>query len=193
MRAQGGGHIINVSSVAGRRGLPLSGIYSATKFALNGLSEALRVEMQGSGIHVSIINPAATKSEFGESIRHGDVTKKFKAIGRVQTAEEVARSIVQCIKQPKAEVYPYGISRVLVEGGPSVARAFVDADMVDEAVIYQGPKGVGESGILPFVGDGLDRLTASGHFIEIEIRSFGPDRMSWWRLVERCSPALSAA
>ena len=69
----------------------------------------------------------------------------------------------------------------------------VDADMVDEAVIYQGPKGVGESGILPFVGDGLDRLTASGHFIEIETRSFGPDRMSWWRRVERCSPALSAA
>ena len=86
-----------------------------------------------------------------------------------------------------------GITRVLVEGGPSVARAFVDADMVDEAVIYQGPKGVGESGILPFVGDGLDRLTASGHFIEIETRSFGPDRMSWWRRVERCSPALSAA
>jgi diaminohydroxyphosphoribosylaminopyrimidine deaminase/5-amino-6-(5-phosphoribosylamino)uracil reductase len=86
-----------------------------------------------------------------------------------------------------------GITRVLVEGGPSVARAFVDADLVDEAVIYQGPKPVGESGILPFVGDGLDRLTATGHFIEIETRSFGPDRMSWWRRVERCSPALSAA
>ena len=86
-----------------------------------------------------------------------------------------------------------GITRVLVEGGPSVARAFVDADMVDEAVIYQGPKGVGESGILPFVGDGLDRLTASGHFIEIETRSFGPDRMKLVAASRRCSPALSAA
>jgi diaminohydroxyphosphoribosylaminopyrimidine deaminase/5-amino-6-(5-phosphoribosylamino)uracil reductase len=86
-----------------------------------------------------------------------------------------------------------GITRVLVEGGPTVAHAFLDADMVDEAVIYQGPKPVGEGGILPFVGDGLDRLTASGHFIEIEARSFGSDRMSWWRRVERCSPALSAA
>jgi diaminohydroxyphosphoribosylaminopyrimidine deaminase/5-amino-6-(5-phosphoribosylamino)uracil reductase len=37
-----------------------------------------------------------------------------------------------------------GITRVLVEGGPSVARAFLDADLVDEAVIYQGPKPVGE-------------------------------------------------
>ena len=67
-----------------------------------------------------------------------------------------------------------GITRVLVEGGPSVARALLDADLVDEAVIYQGPKAVPASdGLLPFVGEGLDRLTASGHFIEIEARSFG--------------------
>jgi diaminohydroxyphosphoribosylaminopyrimidine deaminase/5-amino-6-(5-phosphoribosylamino)uracil reductase len=86
-----------------------------------------------------------------------------------------------------------GITRVLVEGGPSVARAFLDADLVDEVVIYQGPKQVGAGGLLPFVGDGLDRVTANGHFIEVESRFFGPDRMSAWRRVERCSPALSAA
>src|SRR5499427_9083763 len=90
MRAQGGGHIINISSVAGKRGLPFSGIYSATKFALNGISEALRVEMQGSGIEVSVINPAATRTEFGANVRHGDVTAKFEAMGRIQSAEEVA-------------------------------------------------------------------------------------------------------
>ena len=86
-----------------------------------------------------------------------------------------------------------GITRVLVEGGPSVARAFLDADLVDEVVIYRGPKQVGAGGLLPFVGDGLDRLTASGHFTEVEARFFGPDRMNWWRRVGRCSPALSAA
>jgi diaminohydroxyphosphoribosylaminopyrimidine deaminase / 5-amino-6-(5-phosphoribosylamino)uracil reductase len=86
-----------------------------------------------------------------------------------------------------------GLTRVLVEGGPSVARAFLDADLIDEVVVYRGPKPVGPGGLLPFVGDGLDRVTASGHFTEIETRSFGPDRMSWWRRVGRCSPALSAA
>ncbi len=86
-----------------------------------------------------------------------------------------------------------GITRVLVEGGPSVARAFLDADLVDEVVIYQGPKQVGPGGLLPFVGNGLDRVTASGHFTEVEARTFGADRMSWWRRVGRCSPALSAA
>ena len=86
-----------------------------------------------------------------------------------------------------------GITRVLVEGGPSVARAFLDGDLIDEAVIYQAPKPVGADGLMPFVSEGLERLTGSGHFTRIQARSFGPDRMTWWRRVRRCSPALSAA
>jgi diaminohydroxyphosphoribosylaminopyrimidine deaminase/5-amino-6-(5-phosphoribosylamino)uracil reductase len=86
-----------------------------------------------------------------------------------------------------------GITRVLVEGGPQVARAFLDADLIDEAVIYQGPKPAGADGLTPFAGDGLDRLTASGHFTQTETRSFGPDRMTWWRRDRQCSLALSAA
>lgn len=74
-----------------------------------------------------------------------------------------------------------GITRVLVEGGPTVARAFLDADLVDEAVIYQGPKPAGANALTPFAGDGLDRLTENSHFTNIATRSFGPDRMTWWR------------
>jgi diaminohydroxyphosphoribosylaminopyrimidine deaminase/5-amino-6-(5-phosphoribosylamino)uracil reductase len=86
-----------------------------------------------------------------------------------------------------------GITRVLLEGGPSVARAFLDADLIDEAVIYQGQKEAGPDGLMPFVSHGLDRVTSTGHFTQVEARSFGPDRMSSWRRVRRCSPALSAA
>ncbi len=86
-----------------------------------------------------------------------------------------------------------GITRVLVEGGPTVARDFLDADLIDEAVIYHGAKPVGEDGLMPFVSEGLDRVTSSGHFTQIEARAFGPDRMTWWRRVRRCSLALSAA
>src|SRR5438093_9301661 len=128
MRAQGSGHIINVSSVAGKRGLPLSGIYCATKFALQGFSEALRVELQGSGIDVSIINPAATQTEFGDNIRYGDVRQRFKAMGHIQSAEEVAAGIIRCIKHPRAEVYPYRISRILVWLN-AVAPSLVDKIM----------------------------------------------------------------
>jgi short-subunit dehydrogenase len=129
MRAQGSGHIINVSSVAGKRGLPLSGIYCATKFALQGMSESLRVEVKDAGIDVSIISPAATASEFGDSIRYGDVTEKFRAAGPVQTAEQVAETIVRCIKNPKAEVYPNRASRLLVWVN-ALAPSLVDRIMV---------------------------------------------------------------
>jgi diaminohydroxyphosphoribosylaminopyrimidine deaminase/5-amino-6-(5-phosphoribosylamino)uracil reductase len=86
-----------------------------------------------------------------------------------------------------------GITRVLVEGGPAVARAFLDADLIDEAVIYQGPKPAGPDALLPFVGEGLDRLVSGGYFTQAEARSFGRDRMTWWRRDRRCSLALSAA
>jgi diaminohydroxyphosphoribosylaminopyrimidine deaminase/5-amino-6-(5-phosphoribosylamino)uracil reductase len=85
-----------------------------------------------------------------------------------------------------------GITRVLVEGGPAVARALLDADLVDDAVIYQGSEPAG-AGLTPFAGDGLDRLTGSGHFKTIASRSFGLDRMTWWRRIRTCSLALSAA
>jgi hypothetical protein len=57
MRRQGRGHIVNVASLAGRRGLSPLGAYCATKFALVGLTEALRMELVGEGIHISLVMP----------------------------------------------------------------------------------------------------------------------------------------
>ncbi|PHQ97312.1 MAG: short-chain dehydrogenase [Marinosulfonomonas sp.] len=57
MRAQGHGRIINCSSVLGLVAIKWRGAYVATKFALEGLTDALRLEMRGSGIHVSLIEP----------------------------------------------------------------------------------------------------------------------------------------
>jgi short-subunit dehydrogenase len=134
MRKQGSGHIINISSVAGKRGLPMSGVYSATKFALNGVSEAVRVELRGTGILVSVINPASTKSEFFDAGRLGDVSERLAPVGRVQTSEEVAAAIVRCVHAPRPEVYPNKPSSLLAVASaiaPGVmdkilARAFRD-------------------------------------------------------------------
>jgi uncharacterized protein len=57
MRQAGSGSIVNIGSLAGRRGMPPLGGYSATKFALVGLTEALRVELFGTGVHVSLVMP----------------------------------------------------------------------------------------------------------------------------------------
>ncbi len=64
MRAQGEGRIIQNSSVLGLAALPYRGAYNASKFALEGLTDTLRLELRGSGIHVSLIEPGPIESAF---------------------------------------------------------------------------------------------------------------------------------
>ena len=63
-RKQGYGRIVNVSSVLGRIVLPFMGVYSASKFAVEAMSQALRVELRGTGVMVSVIEPGPIESEF---------------------------------------------------------------------------------------------------------------------------------
>jgi NAD(P)-dependent dehydrogenase (short-subunit alcohol dehydrogenase family) len=65
MRKSGGGRIINISSIGGKFYEPLGAWYHATKFAVEGMSDALRLELKPHGISVSIIEPASTVSEWG--------------------------------------------------------------------------------------------------------------------------------
>lgn len=64
MRAQGAGTVVNVSSIGGRIGLPFQGLYSASKFALEGLTEALRMEVKPLGIRVVLVEPGDTRTPF---------------------------------------------------------------------------------------------------------------------------------
>ncbi len=67
LRAQGGGHIVNLASLAGRRGISPLGAYSATKFALVGLTEALRTELIGEPIKVSLVLPGVVDTPMAET------------------------------------------------------------------------------------------------------------------------------
>lgn len=60
---EGGGHIVNIGSLAGVAGIPFTGIYGASKFALEGLTETLRYETRPFGVHVSIVEPGDFKTE----------------------------------------------------------------------------------------------------------------------------------
>src|SRR5262249_42415667 len=102
MRRQGSGPILNISSMAPRFPLPLNPAYPATKYALNGLTEALEMELESSGIRVSLIMPGVTETEFVEAM-----VKKIPAIpgaslGPTDTARKVAARIVACAKKPKS-------------------------------------------------------------------------------------------
>ena len=64
MRRQRSGHIINVSSVGGYAGFPGWGVYGATKFAVEGISEALAAEVAPLGIHVTVVEPGFFRTDF---------------------------------------------------------------------------------------------------------------------------------
>lgn len=110
MLARRSGHIVNVGSVAGRRGFPLRSAYAATKFGLTGLTESLRLEVRRHGIHVSLVLPILTSTEF-----HAAEIRRAEPIrgGPVQSAETVARAIVRCLRRPRPEVYPFAPAKIL--------------------------------------------------------------------------------
>src|SRR6267154_4151326 len=113
-RRQQRGHVIVVSSIAGKRGVPYMGAYSATKFAQIGMAECLRSEVYGSNIHVSVLCPISTATEFTDVMTRetgGDVTG---ALGPKQSVEDVAESVARAIEHPIPEIYPYFQSRGLV-------------------------------------------------------------------------------
>ncbi len=67
MRAQGSGRIVNVSSINGRVAIPFTGLYCASKFALEALSDALRMETRPFGVHVIVAEPGSTKTNFQQT------------------------------------------------------------------------------------------------------------------------------
>jgi NADP-dependent 3-hydroxy acid dehydrogenase YdfG len=111
-RRQGHGHLIVVSSFAGKRGVGGSNVYGATKAAAINLVESLRAEFVGTPLLASVVLPVTVNTEFRPAIR-----REFALIaegeGPAQDVTEVARAIVDCIREPKAEVYPYPKSRYI--------------------------------------------------------------------------------
>ena len=80
MRAQGGGHVLQVSSIGGITSFPNVGIYNASKWALEGLSQALAAEVAQFGIKVTIIEPAGYSTDWsGSSARHSEPEPAYDA------------------------------------------------------------------------------------------------------------------
>ena len=113
-RQQGRGHLIVVSSIVGKRGVPYMGAYSATKFAQVGLAECLRAELAGTDIHVSVVYPVSTDTEFFDVMSQETGTRVERSYGPRQDVERVADAVARAIAHPTPEVYPYPKSRALV-------------------------------------------------------------------------------
>jgi len=113
-RRQARGHVIVVSSIVGKRGVPYMGAYSATKFAQVGLVECLRSELAGTDIHATAVYPVSTATEFFDVMSRETGTRVSRAGGPSQHADDVADAIVRAIERPVPEVFPYFRSRALV-------------------------------------------------------------------------------
>jgi short-subunit dehydrogenase len=137
MRRQGAGHIVNVASTAGRRGSPYVGAYCAAKFGVVGLTEALRTELLGTGIRVSLVLPGATRTPFFDvAVRR--TAHHVGLVGPVESAEQVAARIVRVIRRPGAEAIAQPLRRRLLLAFNLFAPAVVDRLVL--ALVHRGDR-----------------------------------------------------
>jgi short-subunit dehydrogenase len=104
--------VVNVSSILGHRGVPHNSEYCASKFAVQGFSEAIRAELTKSGIDVLVVSPGTTETEFFDKVIENTSEPnwpKHKAV----SAEHVAAQIVRAMRQGRHEIIPYRWGRVL--------------------------------------------------------------------------------
>jgi NADP-dependent 3-hydroxy acid dehydrogenase YdfG len=105
MREQGGGHIVNVSSVAGRTASAGSAVYNLTKWGVVAFSEALRQEALHAGIRVTAIEPGFVETELQGHNEHPaivqGVEKMREQIGKVLEAGDIAAAVLYAVSQPE--------------------------------------------------------------------------------------------
>lgn len=105
MREGGGGHIVNLSSVAGRMAAFGSAVYNLTKWGVGGFSEGLRQEALNMNIRVTLIEPGFVDTELQghntDPMIVGAMEKSREDIGQVLSADDIARAILYALSQPQ--------------------------------------------------------------------------------------------
>ena len=96
MVARGSGHVINIASAAARIGVPREAVYAATKHAVLGVSQSVRLELRGTGVDLSVVMPGLVRTELASGTLKG---------GLVLKPPDVAHAIVATIERPRFDVY----------------------------------------------------------------------------------------
>ncbi|MGE7440049.1 SDR family oxidoreductase [Kitasatospora sp. NPDC001175] len=100
MRAQGGGHIVNIASVGAHEVSPTAAVYCATKFAVRAISEGLRQESAGD-VRVTLVSPGVTESELADSIADPAARAAMRTYRAVALpASAIADAVAYAISQP---------------------------------------------------------------------------------------------
>jgi short-subunit dehydrogenase len=96
MVARGDGHVVNVASAAAKIGVPREAVYSASKHAVAGVSEAVRAELRGSGVELSLVIPGLVRTDLAAGTLRGSL---------VLSPEQVATAIADALERPRFEVF----------------------------------------------------------------------------------------
>jgi short-subunit dehydrogenase len=96
MVARGSGHVVNVASAAAKIGVPREAVYSASKHAVAGVTEAVRAELRGTGVELSLVMPGLVQTELAAGTTRGSL---------VLTPEQVATAIADALERPRFDVY----------------------------------------------------------------------------------------
>ena len=113
MRKQGGGSIVNISSMVSKNYFPMLGAYASTKYALNAISLTARAELAPDNIVVSVMHPTMTETAFGknavksEQVGETLTTRVREGMPKPDTAEYVAERILLAIETGQDEVYAH--------------------------------------------------------------------------------------
>lgn len=96
------GHIINIGSIAGHEAYPKGNVYNATKFAVDGLTKAVRMELVDTPLRVSTVDPGLVETEFSIVRFHGDEERAKKVYADIEacTPEDVAEAVLFCATRP---------------------------------------------------------------------------------------------
>lgn len=103
MKEQGSGHIMNMSSVVGRKAFPHFGGYSSAMHAISAFTDSLRQELSGTGINVSIIHPALTQTPLLDHVKPEDMPPPFRSMTPI-TVESVAMAVINGVYYNQARI-----------------------------------------------------------------------------------------
>jgi NAD(P)-dependent dehydrogenase (short-subunit alcohol dehydrogenase family) len=143
MRAAKHGNIVNIASLAGRRGVSPLGGYCATKFALVGLTEALRIELFGSGIRVSLVMPGVIDTPMARDALQGDGAK---------AAASMFSMPVRWVTWATLAAAAFGLAEVGVPPGAALAEKMTSLfPGVTDAFLSVGTRIAQAAGLLPEV------------------------------------------
>lgn len=103
MVARDAGHVVNIGSIAGRMAYPGGNVYNASKFAVRALNDAMNIDLAGTRIRVSSVDPGAVETEFSEVRFHGDRDQAAKVYEGYQplTAEDIADAVLYVTNAPE--------------------------------------------------------------------------------------------